>query len=340
MSLFSTSLLEERVGAISMKIDSRRSSIDNFLALLKKSNPKLSITSSQVRVGIPKPSTVKPGANTTVTLSAVKNAGWAGSYDLHYRRLALSEVALGPYLPIRAVLGESVETTIARACSVMGILATDVKQSNVETYVAPTERSPLQTLQLVPRTISMLYMGPTTLDVLVMLPEVKLTNLPEFMLAPDGWINSEVMGWRNDGPFTNPDSHVSVFTAQHLQYLKSISGVFTCYYNEPKNASGIIEAVLHDAEGVSTGIGLRDMWVSSTKGLQIVRSGELEEIHANVVDLDITHLVKEGEVPTRLTMSSGAVIGPALPNSNPNSMASKFSYRGVKDLTLTFNTVG
>jgi hypothetical protein len=109
-----------------MKINLTLSPVDNLLNLIEKDNPGLQIESQQVTVGVPIEDSSVAGRNTRVLLTAVKNAGFSGSADVLYRRLALDD-GIGD-LPPAIILNwdDTQQQRHDKVISALGLMASEV----------------------------------------------------------------------------------------------------------------------------------------------------------------------------------------------------------------------
>lgn len=98
---------------MAFKIDLAKTIPENFVGLLKDANPVLDITPLQFTLGAPAVRTPDADTNnTTITVTAVANAGFSGSAPITYTRLALDKGKVPQ--PTRVMINPTDSQTVIR----------------------------------------------------------------------------------------------------------------------------------------------------------------------------------------------------------------------------------
>lgn len=83
-----------------MIINRTKSVFDNFIALIKESNPSFEdVTEDQVILGLPVVDNSVQGRNTKIEITAKANSGYSGTRTLYYSRCSLSELIEESWIP-------------------------------------------------------------------------------------------------------------------------------------------------------------------------------------------------------------------------------------------------
>lgn len=154
-----------------MRIDLTLNPQENILALVQDANPGLTITLAQVTVGAPAPAADGAARNSTVTLTAVANAGFAGDIAITYNRLALTDnVAVVP--DSVQILGDDSEAVAGgKVAAALGLVAGEYTTT---AFTAPVNEDTPGTITLTPADGSLLYVG----DAVVMTLTIADADVP------------------------------------------------------------------------------------------------------------------------------------------------------------------
>ena len=161
-----------------MKIDPNKTTIQNLLSLLMEKNPGLVIREDQVTFGQPEPYTDPKGINNTkIRVTAVKNRGYSGTRELHYKRQTLPE-GINRVPKTMAVYPTDTLTKIAQAIvGNLGKMASDVLLDTGSSFSLPSSSTPTRNATVKVVADSILF-APNTTQLVAMnwtLPVVEKT---------------------------------------------------------------------------------------------------------------------------------------------------------------------
>lgn len=152
------------------KIDLEKTIPENFVGLLKDANPSLDIEPSQFTLGAASPRTPDTDTNnTTITITAVANAGFSGSAPITYTRLALDKGKLPQ--PVRVLIAPTDTQTVIRdkILAAYGLYPSEIEfmvdgtawNETTNKFIIPVnEDDTSSTVTIKHKLNSLLYIGP------------------------------------------------------------------------------------------------------------------------------------------------------------------------------------
>lgn len=109
-----------------MIVDRTKSSLLNFYALVKASNPGMTLTDLNAIVGPPEAGSFVNGNTTKVSISSIKNKGFSGTREVFYKRTSLIQGLVGPITSLLPNVGETAGQLGARILAALNVLEAEV----------------------------------------------------------------------------------------------------------------------------------------------------------------------------------------------------------------------
>lgn len=155
-----------------------------------------------------------------------------------------------------------------------------------------------------------------------------------------GWVNDPVRGWHNDSldaravdnVLPNGSNTFMLSLPFNLSRIRSISGIFTTYYNTPAGGLGVnvlwctLRNVITNELFRNYGIGHRDAWTDHTNGMLEVQGFDTIRIHVDRIDQQMSIDIPVGYEVIEIHLDNAWYV--------TSSKDYPASLRGVKDLTI------